>query len=279
MRHASKKRLKQTPRHLILFLLLCLALVIGFLGQHLLVTPYTVHSFTGWAYGIGACVIFLLVSAYSLRRRFMNLATRLKFGYARVWLTLHIYGGLLFLLLMFLHTGFHLPHGPLAWWLWSVSLFTVLSGLLGRGLQRWIPKVLASGLSVEVLYERIPALVNQLRHNSEALCEESEASVQAFYQKHLAAAMAKPHRHFIYFVDITGGIQGRLARLHYLHGFLEHDDAERLDQLEANYKAKLEIDAHFTLQQALRLWLYLHVPPALLLLLLVGIHVFSVLYY
>ena len=43
--------------------------------------------------------------------------------------------------------------------------------------------------------------------------------------------------------------------------------------------AKLEIDAHYTLQRALRGWLYFHAPPSLLLLALVAVHVATVLYY
>ena len=39
------------------------------------------------------------------------------------------------------------------------------------------------------------------------------------------------------------------------------------------------IDAHYTLQQALRLWLWLHLPPAMLLVALVVVHVFTVTYY
>ncbi len=279
MRHAAKLRRNQRRQHLFLFALLCLVLIAGYLVLHLVYQPYTVHSKIGWAYGISACVLFFLVAAYSLRRRFMNLTTRLKLGSTRVWLNFHLYGGMLFLLLMFMHTGFHLPHGQLSWCLWSISLLTVFTGLLGRALQRWIPKVLASGLSVEVLFERIPDLVDQLRLKSEALCAMSEPSVQALYQQYLAPAMASPRLDMIYFVDITGGIQSRLGRLHYLHEFLKPEDVHRLKELEANYKAKLEIDAHYTLQQALRLWLFLHVPPALVLLLLICIHVFCVLYY
>jgi cytochrome b subunit of formate dehydrogenase len=39
------------------------------------------------------------------------------------------------------------------------------------------------------------------------------------------------------------------------------------------------LDAHYTLQKALRWWLYLHVPASLMLVLLVGLHVYAVIYY
>ena len=36
------------------------------------------------------------------------------------------------------------------------------------------------------------------------------------------------------------------------------------------------MDAHFTLQQILRMWLYLHLPGSLLLLALLAAHLYSV---
>ena len=41
---------------------------------------------------------------------------------------------------------------------------------------------------------------------------------------------------------------------------------------------KAELDVHLSLQRALRAWLVLHVPPAIVLLGLLAVHVFAVLY-
>ena len=83
----------------------------------------------------------------------------------------------------------------------------------------------------------------------------------------------------MYYVDITGGIQSRVRQFTYLRNVLSAPEQEALDSLELLYKTKLELDAHFTLQKALRWWLYLHVPVSLLLLALVGLHLFAVIYY
>ena len=53
----------------------------------------------------------------------------------------------------------------------------------------------------------------------------------------------------------------------------------KLDDLQAMYKTKLEIDAHYTLQKALRWWLYLHVPVSIVLIVLLALHIFAVVYY
>ena len=44
-------------------------------------------------------------------------------------------------------------------------------------------------------------------------------------------------------------------------------------------RTKLELDVHRTLQRPLRWWLYVHVPPSVLLLALVAVHLVTVLYY
>ena len=57
------------------------------------------------------------------------------------------------------------------------------------------------------------------------------------------------------------------------------DEQTKLDQLQTLYQTKLEIDAHFTLQKALRWWLYAHAPPSIVMIGLLGFHIFTVLYY
>ncbi len=57
------------------------------------------------------------------------------------------------------------------------------------------------------------------------------------------------------------------------------DEWKKLNELEQLYRTKLEIDAHYTLQQTLRWWLYFHVPTSLLLLACVLVHIFVVWYY
>ena len=70
-----------------------------------------------------------------------------------------------------------------------------------------------------------------------------------------------------------------MRRVDYLSRLVDEDDAQRLEELRTLMRTKLEMDAHYTLQKALRWWLYLHVPGGLVLTVLVAIHVFAVLYY
>ena len=231
------------------------------------------------SYGVAAAAFMLGAALFGARRRTMRFASRRGLGRSRSWLYFHLYGGSLFLLLVLMHSGFRLPVGALNWWLWILSLWTVLSGLGGLALQQWIPRVLASGLSVEVNYDRIPELTAEISRRSEELAATCDDSVRALFGKKVAPALAAPRRGLIFFLDPTGGIQARLKPFHYLEGRLPPEEREKLAELERLYRAKLEIDAHYTLQRALRGWVYLHAPLSLVLVALVALHVFTVLYY
>ncbi|MDZ7359893.1 MAG: hypothetical protein ONB46_04095 [candidate division KSB1 bacterium] len=235
----------------------------------------------GLTYGTLAAILMIGAALLGLQRRLTKLALKTGFGNAQTWLHVHLYGGALFLLLTFMHTGFRQPHGILTWWLWFLSIWVTASGFFGVILQKWIPKLLTSGLAIEVVYERIPELIQEIGEQVEALMESCapQSGIKDFYQKQIAMALVTPRPRLIYCIDITGGIQARLKQFEYLRGFLPLAEKENLNKLEALYKTKLEIDAHYTLQRLLRLWLYTHVPASLVLLVLLGLHLFAVLYY
>ncbi len=240
------------------------------------VRPYNVWGLT---YGTLAALFMVAAALLGVRRRLTKTALQRRFGKAQTWLQFHLYGGMLCLLLVLMHTGFRVPHGVLTWWLWLLSIAVSISGLFGVFLQKWIPKLLSSGLAVEVLYERIPELVVELRERANSLMQNCTDTLQEFYRKHVAYALATPQARLLYYVDITGGVHARLKHFDFVRGLLTRDEQEKLNQLEACFKAKFEIDAHYTLQRALRWWLWLHVPASLVLLILLGLHVFAVLYY
>ena len=242
---------------------------------------FDVHPGTtlGMAYGIAATAVLLGAALYGARRRTMRFASRRSLGRTRAWLDFHVYGGGLFLLLVLMHSGFRLPVGALNWAIWLLSLWIVVSGLGGLALQRWIPRVLASGLSIEVHYERIPELTDEIRERAAKLAASCDDSIRSLFVKKVEPALAGPERRLIFFLDPTGGIQAELKPFRYLEGRLPVEEKEKLQELEQLYRTKLEIDAHYTLQRALRTWLWAHAPISMLLLALVALHIFTVLYY
>ena len=95
----------------------------------------------------------------------------------------------------------------------------------------------------------------------------------------MAAVFGGTETRWIYYMDITGGIRTQTKHFSYLRKLLPEEQRDKLDRLEQIYKTKLEIDAHYTLQKALRWWLYLHIPVSIVLIVLVGLHLYSVFYY
>lgn len=229
----------------------------------------------GLAYGTCAVVVLAVTCAYAARRR---LPRRGPFT-AHTWLRLHVFGGVFFLVFLLMHSAFRAPSGSLGWALWGLSLWTGVSGGVGLAIQWWIPKALTSGLTTEVHYDRIPAIVASIGQRAEALVARSSESVQRFYAESMAALMGGPQVRLIYFVDVTGGLQARVRDFDYLSRFADPEEEQRLSELKELLTAKLEADAHFTLQRALRWWVYGHVPLVGLLVLLVVVHVVSIWYY
>lgn len=254
---------------------LCLATY----GANSLFAEVSPGSVWGLAYGTAAALLMVAAALYGMRRRALSLASKYRLGSARNWLYLHLYGGALFLLLMLMHSAFRIPSGAVNWWLWLLSGWTVASGLFGLALQQWIPRTLGSGLGLEVVYERVGELVGELRDKAEALAATSAEPVQALYARRVAPELAAPKRRWIYFLDITGGKQGQLKEFDYLRRFLSSEEKEKLGELARLYKAKLDLDAHYTLQTALRGWLWAHVPTSMVVLILLILHLGAVFYY
>ena len=66
----------------------------------------------GLVYGSVAAALLVAASALGVRRRTMKASSRLGAGRTRAWLDFHIYGSLLFLLLLLMHSGFSVPTIP-----------------------------------------------------------------------------------------------------------------------------------------------------------------------
>jgi len=246
---------------------------------NLIVSQVRPNNIWGFSYGAAATLLLVGAALLGARRRTMKISTRLRLGKAVTWRTFHLYSGILFFSLMLMHTGFKLPTGVLNGSVWWVSLIVFLSGLLGWALQKWMPKVLSSGLSTEINYARVHELVDEIRKTAEKDLSKCQDPVKSFYEKKVLPELQRPEAHFVYFFDITGGLQSKLREFDYLKTLLGNEEKEKLQALLQLYKAKLKIDAHYTLQRPLRWWLYAHLPVSMLLIVLVFIHILVVTYY
>jgi len=250
------------------------ALVLAYAAAAFL-TGVTPTRGAGLVFGILAAVLLGMCMALSLRKRFKHL----RLGRTLQWLQFHIYGGGLFLLLVFLHIGFTWPSGFLTWALFLLTLLVSLSGVAGAWLQKWIPHTLAQGLHVEAIYERIPELVGKLRAEAEGIVKGSSQTLLDFYRAELATSLGSPQPSMSFLMDVTGGRQQRMALFIHVASRLSAAEKEKLTDLRQILVEKTALDAQLSLQRLMRAWLYLHVPASTVLLAFVLVHIGAVIYY
>jgi len=240
----------------------------GYLG------PWSPKRGLGLAFGIFAALAFVFEMSYPTRRP----AARPLFT-AQNWIQAHVYLGLLALLAVVIHAGLSWPRGGFGWWLFLLSVWTTLTGLLGVWLQKWIPAALAEGLQVEALYERIPGLVERLVAEADALMAEASDVLDRFYRTEVRDRLARLAPSWGFLLDVRGGRERALEPLRRMVGFSQAEEKGKVEDLMSIYVEKMELDAQYSLQRILRQWLWLHVPAAGLLMGLLVIHVLTWIWY
>lgn len=224
----------------------------------------------GLALGILAALLFVFEMAYPARRPRSRPLPR-----AMAWAQAHVYLGVVAFLAVLLHAGMAWPHGAMGWALLLLSAWTTATGLLGVMLQKWIPAALASGLTVEALYERIPALAEGLCGEADALMEGASDTLDSFYRRELRPALGRLSPSWSFLADVRAGRERALAPIRRMEPYLAGEEKQKLGDLSGILLEKMELDAQYTLQGILRRWLVLHVPPAGLLMGLLVVHVLA----
>jgi hypothetical protein len=235
--------------------------------------PFSPKRGFGLAFGIFAALAFIFEMLYPSRRPRAR-----PLGTARAWIQAHVYLGGLAMLAVWMHAG-GLPHGGFGWWLFLLALWATLSGLLGVWAQKTLPLALAEGLRVEALYERIPALVEQLVAEADALVADASDVLDRFYQQEMRPNLSTLKPSWSYVFDVRSGRERALEPFRQIGGYVGEEEKAKVDDLMSLYTEKIELDAQWSVQRVLRLWLWIHVPPAALLMGLLVIHVFTWLWY
>ncbi len=224
----------------------------------------------GLAFGILASLFFVFEMVYPYRR-----SRARPLGTARRWLQFHVYLGALAFLAVLAHAGFRLPGGLMGWALLLLSGWTTLSGLAGVWLQKWLPVVMAEGLKVEALYERIPALAEHLMNEADALVANASEALERFYRSEVRTHLTRIEPSWAFVLDVRAGRERALQPFRRMAGFVDLEEKEIVTDLMTIRMEKMDLDVHHTLQGILRHWLILHVPPAALLMSLLVIHILA----
>jgi hypothetical protein len=91
-------------------------------------------------------------------------------GRVQTWLRAHIWLGLLLVLLVLCHSGFHWGSGIASWTMWLFIAVT-LSGIAGLALQNYIPARMTQLVQRETVYRELPAVIDRLRREADTRVE------------------------------------------------------------------------------------------------------------
>lgn len=234
------------------------------LGDPSLITGYLLLS------------LMLLLWAFNLRKRL----SMLPIGRASLWLALHVVVGILALALFWLHAGKFWPTGLYEQLLAGVFYVVSLSGFFGFALQKILPRRLTQ-TGIEVIYDRIPSEIADIRENVENIvleCTEKTGSdtVAQHYVETLFWFFQRPRFKVSHLV-------GGDAASHWLRGtgsaarrYLNDSERQYFDQIIELGQIKSMIDRHFVCQGIMKKWLFVHVPLSVAVIVLAFWHLLLV---
>ena len=144
----------------------CAVIVVG-AGVYI---PYEIYTpVPGGGTGIGltfgsiALGLMLFASLLSLRKRFPIW----RIGRTKVWMRAHLWLGFLALPMVLFHAAFHARGGLTAVLMW-LTVFVVISGIVGAWLQHTLPSRIFREVPFETIYDQIPVICGQLVTEAEA---------------------------------------------------------------------------------------------------------------
>jgi len=257
-------------------------------------------SWTGLTYGILGTTLMVLAGLLSLRKRYR---TR-RLGSARVWLNLHLWGGLLSVPLILFHSGFALG-GHLTTVLMLLFAIVILSGLFGLLMQQLIPRIMTERLPAETLRTQI----DHVRYGLAADAYDIVAAVtghlgeaaeeQDWLKAEKKAGWKAPLRHEAAPAPAAGVEPLRDLYLNHVRPYLRRlPDAglalpdlvaasletpaeflPRVEQLRSLCEESRQLDLQLRLHGWLHNWLFVHAPLSIALFVLVAFHIWFALRY
>ncbi len=229
--------------------------------------------FSGWT----LLAVMLFLALYNVRKKFPVPS----FVSARVWLQAHIYAGLFTFVAYYAHAGgFGPPTGMLEGALWLLYMGVALSGIAGLFITRTFPQRLTSR-GEEVVFERIPQVLRDLRIKVESLAEESiektgAPTIAEFYTKRLRSFFERPRHALVHIAGYHSILTWRMSEIDDQMRYLNDNEKKTLGEIARCVRAKDAVDHQYALQLALKLWLFVHIPLTYAALLFAFVHVLLV---
>jgi hypothetical protein len=224
---------------------------------------------TGWV--LAAALV--LLASYNLRKKLPFL----PLGRSATWLQIHVYVGLLTVVVFIAHAGLSFPRGGVEGTLWLLMVLLLASGLFGLALSRLVPARL-TGYGERVIYERIPLFRAKLADEVEdlvtrSLQETASGAIAAYYTRSLRNYFAHPQNFWLHLTGSQRGVLRMTEELRSLERYLPPAGRDILGQIEDRALAKDNLDFQYAWQTLLKFWLFVHVPLTYGALLLAAAHI------
>ena len=224
---------------------------------------------SGWA----MLALMLLLAAYNLRKKL----TVIPLFSSSAWLQVHVYAGVVSVVVFVVHIGYVMPNGGLEILLGVLYVGVAASGLAGLVLTRTLPPRINSR-GENVIFERIGAIRRQLRERAEVLALESVnagnvTAISQLYQDRLVRFFAGPQNLWSHLGQSTRRRQALLDEIDALRRYVKESDRESLTQIAELVCLKDDLDYRYACQCALKGWLFVHIPLTYGLLMVMAVHV------
>ena len=248
--------------------------VIALIAVAVFVIPhYPYHAYlSGWV----LFALMLILTFFNLRKK----VPFLRMGSVSFWLKLHIYLGLFSGPLFFVHMGWHWPSGIFGQLFAWCFLIVFVSGLVGWWISREFPRMLTVA-GYETPFDRIPHARANIRKQAEALVLETKegetpslAAVR--YADELGLFFTKPCNFWAHIRQSRSPQAAHKSQFEELERYTKPSDREMLDKLRELVAQKHMLDYQYSLQLALRLWLFVHIPLSYSLLIFSLLHIILV---
>ena len=236
------------------------------------VALYQASFLTGWLL-LGAVLILAL---YNGRKKF----SMLPMGTAATWLQVHIYLGLLAVLIFALHIDWQMPNGILDSVLALFFVTAAGSGMFGLYISRRYARMLTRR-SEEVVLERILQFIAALRQEAEAVVlasatETGSSTIADFYGNKLSAYFSGPRNTWLHVRGSRRASFALTTELKTMTRYLNEQEMLHADRLIALVERKDQLDYVYALQSLLKAWLFVHIPTTYGLIALALLHLLLV---
>lgn len=236
----------------------------------------------GLWYGLIGSGLMIFAGLLSAHRR---LPVRRWLGSRQFWLRGHIWLGLLSLVFILCHSGYHWG-GPLEIALWIVLIGTIGTGILGLVIQAVIPRQLTNRIAAEAPYEQLGHLCDVMRREADELVSGAtgQTSVDADARGELKQAYEEKIRPFL---QEPFDRQSPLAHSLGLEVFFNRLRSEAgmdvltdtLNRLQTMCDERRQLGRQARLHFWLHVWLLVHIPITVALLILGVAHAVMSVYY